>query len=84
VDGDLSFLVLTFTTSWQAAAEQMKSSLIAAGWTCSSCLPFETPTPTKATENWRYLLNMTQGDRKLIGVVSERNGTVSVSLNFAA
>jgi hypothetical protein len=85
LDGDKSFLVLNFETSWETAAEQVKAELVSDGWSCTGCLPFETPQPTKATESWRYIMNMTKGERKLIAIVAETNsGSALVNINFAA
>jgi hypothetical protein len=84
LDGDRSILVLMFDSTWQESADRIRRELEDGGWECFSCLPFEGRGDSTGTAAWRYLLNMQQGDRKLIAVVSERPSGSQVDINFAA
>jgi hypothetical protein len=83
-DGENSYLVVQFSGSWQDAAGSLRSSLEAAGWSCFSCLPFEGRTESRGTAEWRYLLNMEKGGRKLAAVISERGDGAQADVNFNA
>ena len=83
-DGENSYLVIQFSGTWQDAAESMRSSLEAAGWSCFSCLPFEGRSESRGTAAWRYLLNMEKGGRKLAAVISERGDGAQADVNFNA
>lgn len=86
LDGNQSHVVLGFDKDWKSASTALRNELEGQGWQCFECVPFvavgENAADFKAS---KYLLNMYNGDTKVIIIISETSkGLAIASMNFSA
>ena len=83
-DGYNSFVAISFKTTWEEAVEELRASMESSGWECYECIPFVAgPNAPKATDNFRYLLNMERDGHKVFTVFAVmKTGEVIASLTF--
>lgn len=82
IDGDRSFIALSFDLSWESVATTLKDSLKKDGWVCVTCEDYMPVTRTAGNQNIKYVMEMTNGDRTLYVAITASNGQTGAGLNF--
>ena len=82
-DANDSHVALMFKTDWMTVVKDVRTSMEASGFTCSICIPLvASPEDKKQFANAEYILEMSDGTREVIILVSVQPGGTLASYTF--